>query len=108
MKERTDVLSALLAAQQGGMIPIERGGISSLNPARKTRAKQLLHALATLGLFVVPRGEMEAWLSQYSISGHGPKWLVDLFSQIGQVETDPNSLRPGSHDVWLFIDQIAA
>lgn len=108
MKERADVLSALLAAQHGGVIPIKRGGIPSLNPAMKTRAEQLLHELATYGLFVVPRGEMEAWLSQYSISGHGPKWLVDLFGRIGQVESDPNYLHPGSDDVWIFIDQIAA
>jgi len=41
------------------------------------------------------------------IRQHGPDWVVNIFSQIGQSEDDPNYLKPGNDDVWKFLDEIA-
>ena len=37
----------------------------------------------------------------------GSDWVVSVFSRIGQSETDANYLKPGTDDIWKFLDEIA-
>ena len=69
--------------------------------------QNFFNKLADYGLFVVPNGELESWLQNLDVSGHGPNWLVDIFEKMGE---DPNSkdyLKPSNGDVWSFIDDIS-
>lgn len=86
----------------------KKGGLSLLSGADLTRANQFLTSLAEYGIFVVPNGEIETWLSSVGISSgkHGAEWLIAMFDGIGQTETDANYLKPSSDDIWMFIDQI--
>ena len=90
-----------------GPQPIKYKGLSALGPADKAKGETFLNDLARYGVFLVPSGEQESWLRHLSVPGHGPEWLVELFSRIGQSENDTNYLHPGSDDVWNFLDVVA-
>lgn len=110
LKGKRDILKALFAAMStppGGKHPIKFGGISSLAPIDQTVAKALLKELAEYGLFMVPVGELEAWLPTLNIKDHGPKWLTKIFRKIGTSESDANYLKPANNDVWLFVKEIS-
>jgi len=85
---------------------IKKLGINSLQ-SEKTTAIELLDILADYGMFIVPTGEMESWLSNLGVGGHGPDWLIKIFSKLGSDKTDPNYIKSSKVDVWQFIDKIA-
>ena len=105
-----DYLAGRFAAapKVGKARAIKSQGVKALEEGDRKRAEELLQALSTHGLFLVPVGELELWLRQLGATRHGPNWLVHLFSQIGQSDGDPNYLAPGEGDVWEFLEKIAA
>ena len=84
------------------------GGISLLEVQEQEPLQNLFSKLAEYGLFVVPNGELESWLKSLGASGHGPKWLIDVFERMGE---DPNStsyLKPSQGDVWAYMELLTA
>jgi ABC-type cobalamin/Fe3+-siderophores transport system ATPase subunit len=82
------------------------GGIAILQPRDREAAENLLRQLADYGIFVVPVGELESWLKGLGATGHGPSWLIDMFTRMGE---DPESVayvRPYDNDVWKFMSQL--
>ena len=67
---------------------------------------EALSTFASYGVFLVPVGELERWLSSLGANGHGPKWLADIFNRMGSNRDDPNYVRPGTGDVWDFVARI--
>jgi hypothetical protein len=98
---------SVVPASSEGIRAMKSKGINGL-VEDKARAEGLLKQLSEYGLFLVPGGELESWLSQFGVRHHGSNWFVDIFSRIGKSETDADYLRPGSDDIWRFIDEIAA
>jgi predicted ATPase len=84
----------------------KQGGISSLPSDEKEAAQNLLGQLEEYGLFVVPNGELESWLKELEASGHGPKWLVEVFEKMGENPDSADYVRPVDGDVWNFIGSI--
>lgn len=82
---------------------MKRGGIQALPTEDREGADNLLRQLAEYGIIIVGRGELESWLPELGITGHGPSWLVPMFARMGADPTDPNYVRPGEGDVWDFI-----
>nr|WP_250647606.1 AAA family ATPase [Sessilibacter corallicola] len=82
------------------------GGISALPAEEKEAAQNLLQQLADYGLFVVPDGELESWLKPLEASGHGPKWLVEIFEKMGENPESSTYVKPTSGDVWAFLSLI--
>lgn len=82
------------------------GGISSLPGDEKEAAENLLNQLREYGLFVVPNGELEYWLKNLKASGHGPKWLVEVFEKMGENPDLSDYIKPEAGDVWDFIGSI--
>jgi len=83
-------------------------GIGALPVEQRQPLRELLKSLSEHGVFVVPVGELERWLSQHAIVGKKARWVVNAFQVLGD---DPSSVRyvhPGSGDVWRFIDGIAS
>jgi hypothetical protein len=74
------------------------GGIAALPPAEREGADNLVRQLREYGVLIVDRGELEAWLPELGIHGHGPSWLVPVFERI----------RPGPGDVWDFVGLMKA
>jgi hypothetical protein len=79
------------------------GGIDLLAAHDKEAAANLFERLSEYGLFVVPRGEIESWLSKLGAKNHGPNWLIDIFEKMGEDPSSPGYVRPGSGDVWDFM-----
>jgi hypothetical protein len=102
----SDVFSGL-KAPPGEKPLIKSRGINALGANDRKEAETLLKQLSSYGLFLVPRGELESWLSHLNVKEHGSDWVVSVFSQIGQSDTDTNYLKPGTDDVWKFLDEIA-
>lgn len=83
------------------------GGIYRTAREVRAMAEQLLGACAEYGLFVVPTGELECWLPELEVGGHGPEWLTAVFQKMG---TDPGSSdyqRPSHGGVWRFMQRVA-
>lgn len=84
------------------------GGIDLLNPTDREMAENLLSDLGRYGLFVVPRGEVENWLTQLNVERSKQKWLRSIFEKMG---SDPNCeayVRPGPGDVWDFLGAVSS
>jgi hypothetical protein len=82
------------------------GGINLLNPQDKQGSISFFKILSEYGIFVVVDGELESWLKRLGVSGHGPKWLIELFSIIGDDPTIPGYITPSTGDVWDFIGSL--
>ena len=83
------------------------GGIQILNEEDQEALQNLFNKLSDYGLFVVPNGELESWLKELNVSGHGPNWLVEIFEKMGEDPSSPDYLKPLDGDVWNFIDGIS-
>lgn len=82
------------------------GGIHILEDDAKESCGSLLDQLADYGIFVVPSGEVESWLPELNVGGHGPEWLIPVFEKMKSNPRDPNYVRPREGDVWKFIEAI--
>lgn len=102
MNSERDYFKRLFSSQE-----IKKGGEDVLNSSDKNRFNEFLNSLAKYGLFIVPKGELESWLSYLNVTGHGSEWLVNIFDAIGDTEEAKSYLQPGEDDVWHFIDKIA-
>jgi hypothetical protein len=84
------------------------GGILNLPRELRAAADLLLDGLAGFGVFVVPTGELECWLTHLEANGHGPEWLTQVFERMGTDSSHPGYLHPGDGDVWRFMRRVAA
>ena len=82
------------------------GGIDLLTREDKESANNLFNRLEEYGIFVVRKGELETWLLELGASGHGPRWLVEIFERMGEDPNHVDFLRPGENDVWSFVSEI--
>ena len=95
------------ALQQSGRNMKTDGGIDVLGEEEKESAQNLFEKLAQYGLFIVPTGELESWLKTLRVSGHGPKWLIEVFNKMGEEPNSSAYVVPSEGDVWAFIDNIS-
>lgn len=98
--------SAVKAAMDATGRDMKReGGLAILQPPDREAAENLFSQLAEYGVFVVPGGEVEAWLMQLGAVGHSPSWLIDIFQRMGEDAADPNYVKPTEGDVWAFVSK---
>lgn len=79
------------------------GGIAILQQEDREAAENLFRQLDDYGMFVVPGGELESWLKALGATGHGPAWLIDMFTRIGEDPDAQAYVRPADDDVWKFM-----
>jgi hypothetical protein len=94
--------------QQINNADFKDGGIHRLGGEARAMADTLLAALAEYGVFLVPNGELECWLPELEVGGHGPEWLTQVFAKMGTDPSDPAYRKPTSGGVWRFIQGVAA
>lgn len=82
------------------------GGIKILSGSDREAAQNLLQQLGDYGIHVVPGGELESWLKELEVTGHGPKWLISIFEKMGEDPDSDSYLKPSDGDVWEFINSI--
>jgi len=82
------------------------GGIDLLKPEDKEACSNFFNQLDEYGCFVIRNGELECWLKILGANGHGPGWLIDIFTKMGDNPSDINYVKPTSGDVWDFIGSV--
>lgn len=82
------------------------GGLAILLGPDKQAAEDLLSQLKQYGIFVVPGGELESWMTSLGATGHGPSWLIDVFERMGEDPAGTTYVRPTADDVWAFMYEI--
>ena len=83
------------------------GGIYRCPREVRQMAETLLASCAEYGLFIVPTGELECWLPELEVGGHGPEWLTAVFMKMGTDPGTPEYQRPSQGGVWRFMQQVA-
>tara|TARA_R110002049_G_C9133622_1_gene559167 strand:+ start:526 stop:2205 length:1680 start_codon:yes stop_codon:yes gene_type:complete len=70
----------------------------------------LLKSLADFGIFVVPNGELESWLTNIGVEPTNNKkyWLLSIFEVLGGDPDSDNYVNPSNNDIWEFIRNIAS
>lgn len=84
----------------------KEGGVSLLSENDKAAANDLFDQISEYGLFVVRNGEVESWLKELDISGHGPLWLTQVFEKMGEDPKSEKYVKPSDGDVWVFINKL--
>lgn len=80
-----------------------RGGIHLLSQSNREAAQDILNALSTYGVLVVPHGEVEAWLPGLGANVAKNRWLHEIFDKLGSDPASSAYVQPTSGDVWDFI-----
>ncbi|NEJ74923.1 AAA family ATPase [Rhizobium phaseoli] len=101
---RLTVLKSLLAAAKDFN---KDGGLGLLLGAEAETGANLLSDLRRNGLFVVPRGEVENWLSSLVVERSKNGWLRGIFERMGSDPRSDKYIRPSDGDVWDFMGEIA-
>ncbi|AIU72329.1 hypothetical protein AT03_07965 [Hafnia alvei FB1] len=91
------------AFELSGMNMKTDGGVSILSPADKEACLSFFSGLEEYGVFVVPIGEVEAWLHELEISRNKGTWLTNIFEKMGADPMKDSYVMPSDGDVWDFI-----
>jgi hypothetical protein len=67
-----------------------------------------LDNLREFGIFVVPVGEVECWLSDLAVKVNRSDWTAAMLDRLGADEESPTFVRPDKTDVWDFVRSIGA
>jgi len=82
-------------------------GVGGLPSGKRQAMRDFLEKLASHGIFVVPVGELEAWLPELGLATIPKReWIVRILTRVG---TDPGKddyVEPGRGGVWRFIARI--
>jgi len=102
---RGDVLACFTRL---GIDPKAPGAVTRLPSADQNAVNNLIAQLAEFGLFVVPPGTLESWLSDLHAVGRKGDWLADIFAKMGSDPASPSFVGPSQGDVWDFVRAIAS
>lgn len=100
--------NALTQLEGAGKNFKREGGLDLLPQAQRESTADFFETLAKYGAFVIENGELESWLKNSGIGGHGPKWLISMFEHLGDDPSHPSYVHPSNGDVWEFLDKIRA
>ncbi len=105
---RNEVSSLLEQASSATLDAFKKGGRKCLKSTDTEKFDRIISKLNAYGLFVLPYGELESWLSDRGVVGKGSQWLVSMFESIGDNDDSPKFLKPSEGDVWQFLNSISA
>jgi AAA domain, putative AbiEii toxin, Type IV TA system/Overcoming lysogenization defect protein-like, TOPRIM domain len=104
--ETADKARRLLAVRSGWQ-EIKRGGLASLPSGDAARAaKRLLGSLAELGLFLVPVGELERWVT--TVGGQSSEWVSSVLEGNHHLPLSPERADFGRRVLDYLGDSVAA
>jgi hypothetical protein len=111
LHQRRHAVGELLAAAghvagPGSPYKIKIDGLAALEPEPRATVEAFLAELATVGIFVVPTGELESWLPALGVTNK-QRWVTDMLVRLGAKGTG-TYVPPGEGDVWAFVEGVAA
>jgi hypothetical protein len=70
--------------------PYKKSGRAALDQANQGVFDELCAICAVRGLFIVPVGELESWMTQFGLShtSNKPKWIVAALEMLPKIEPD--------------------
>jgi len=89
-------------------VNMKNGGLAQLSKTDREAALNIVERLSEYGLFIVSRGEVEAWLPGLGVSGPKERWLSRIFEKLGSDPSDAGYVKPKDDDVWQFLASVAA
>jgi hypothetical protein len=92
----------------GATKPHKKRGIAALKGQAKRNVEDFVASMSELGVFLVPVGELEGWLAEFGVEEPKPNWIVEMFGRLGDDPESERYARPGSNDVWAFVNAIGA
>lgn len=106
---RMEIAREIRRLTDSGTDPKRMGGIACFDAPIRETAEDLIARLAERGFFVVAGGELESWLKTLEATGHGPSWLVNVFTKMGDDPSAEGFVGPDQvlTDVWEFVAKIA-
>jgi hypothetical protein len=75
----SEQIRAVTKVEDGWALPKQRGVAGVPLGEATSRCNRLLEGLRSIGIFVVPVGELESWHPE--VGNHGPAWVVDVLVQ---------------------------
>jgi len=106
---RGQIMSKFNAKVEADSKPINfkiKGGVDVLDAGDREACNNLFDQLDDYGIFAVRKGELESWLKPLTATGHGSDWLIEIFEQLGEDPAATSYVRPGTDDVWAFVEKI--
>jgi hypothetical protein len=101
--------SALLSAFNLSGKDMKRdGGLDVLSGCDKEACETFFNLLAEYGIFIVPVGEIEAWLKDLEISRNKNTWLASIFEAMGEDPVSNEFIKPTAGEVWDFIGKVCS
>ena len=82
------------------------GGIEVLTGEDKASAIHYIEQLEGFGGFVVRGGELECWLRDLGVTGHGPTWLIPMLERLGEDPSATTYIHAAKGDVWGFLERV--
>ena len=82
------------------------GGIAQLSAEDCACAEALIKTLEEYGVFIVPVGMVEKWLSSLHVDASKRNWLPAMFARLGSDTDKADYVRPEDGDVWRFVRNI--
>jgi hypothetical protein len=95
------------AFESSGVDMKQRDALLRLSAADQAAAGDLFDMLDRYGIFAVRKGQLEAWLSNLSISSMKTDWTIDILERLGAGPGDPGFVPTGTDDVWSFVGAVA-
>ncbi len=96
------------AFKETGTKDMNQGGLALLSEPNREAAGNFRASLAEYGVFVVPGGAVESWLSHLGITGAKKEWLPSVFARMGTDKSVPEYVQAAEGDVWDFVSSIGA
>ena len=80
-------------------------GVAAFVGAELTEVTAFVNKMKEYGVFFVPVGELECWLSAQGVprTSNKPKWITDMFTRMGA-----GDVVVGNDDAWTFVEAIEA
>jgi ABC-type transport system involved in cytochrome c biogenesis ATPase subunit len=105
---KRDVAARIASSCREADIKLKVVGVEGAPETIRPALEVLVRELRAWGIFLVPVGELEGWLSELKLSAHTKRgWLYQFFDAIGGDSSDEGYVRPSGNDVWEFLGQIA-
>jgi energy-coupling factor transporter ATP-binding protein EcfA2 len=87
---------------------LKKNGLGSLSGEALKKIKEVISTLAAYGVFVVPVGELEAWLPELGCATLSKKeWIVAILTKLGGDPAAAGYIKPSAGGVWEFLESVA-
>lgn len=101
-----------IVKEQGKELPFKGEHIAAMQPSEREVFEHILDTLARYGIFLVPVGVLEDWLSHLGLQRTSKRkkayWLEQALDKLGWDPESDTYMHPSKGDIWDFMRKAAA